>query len=134
MTTTLTPVINSLNAPFWDAAKQGRLVLPRCVRTGRSFWPPSPFSPFVTNGPVEWRPAGPEALLIARVTYRRSFLKAFDPLMPYAIGLVELAEGPRLQAFIRDPDSAAAPGADDRVRLSFEHLLGEVPILTAARL
>jgi uncharacterized OB-fold protein len=134
MAAALTPVINSLNAPFWNAAKLGDLALPFCVRTGRSFWPPSPFSPFATAGSVGWRPVVPEALLIARVIYRRSFLKAFDPLMPYAIGLVELAEGPRLQAFIRDPESAASPMAGDRVRLCFERPLGEFPILTAVQL
>jgi uncharacterized OB-fold protein len=132
--TAVNPIINTLNAPFWDAAKDGVLLLPFCLQTRHAFWPPSPFSPFVTGGVVEWRTATPEGALLARVTYRRAFLKAFDPLMPYAIGLVELDEGPRLQAHIVRPDDAASPKAGERVRLSFARLLDDVPILTALTL
>jgi uncharacterized OB-fold protein len=129
-----TPVLNALNAPFWTAAQAGRLVLPCCVQTGRLFWPPSPFSPFQTGGVVEWRPAAPEGKLLARAIYRRTFLKKFEPLMPYAIGLVELDAGPRLQAFIAHPDGIGAPKAGERVRLRFEQIVENSPVLTATAL
>jgi uncharacterized OB-fold protein len=128
------PIVNSLNRPYWDAAARGELVLPFCVATGRAFWPPSPISPFATGGAVEWRKAAPLGQVITRVVYRRGFLKQFEPLMPYAIGLVELDAGPRLLAHIARADAADAPLAGARVRLQFEKLLGDDPILTARRL
>src|SRR5262245_16437422 len=113
------PLINDLNAPFWDAAEAGRLLLPFCVTTQRAFWPPSPLSPLATNGLVQWRPVEPTGTLRACVVYRRSFYKSFDSLMPYAVGLMELDAGPRLQAHISDPDSGKAPRNGDRVAIRF---------------
>jgi uncharacterized OB-fold protein len=125
--------VNTLNKPYHDAAARNELLLPFCAATGRAFWPPSPVSPFVTGGAVEWRAVKPRGTLRARVIYRRGFLKDFDPLMPYGIGLVELTDGPRLQAHVTAPDAEDAPRAGDMVRLSFERLLDDAPILTARK-
>ncbi len=125
---------NALNKLYRDGAERGELLVPFCLATGRPFWPTSPVSPFVTGGGVEWRGVRPQGMLRARVIYRRSFLKDFDPLMPYGIGLVELADGPRLQAHITGPDNEDAPRAGDTVRLSFEKLLDGAPILTARKI
>jgi len=131
MSENILPLINNLNGPFWKAAQEQRLELPFCITTGRSFWPPSLFSPFVTGGTVAWRSVAPSGKLLARVIYRRSFLKAFESLMPYGIGLVELDTGPRLQVFIAEPDGADAPQAGQRVGLEFRKFMGEASILTA---
>ena len=131
----IAPIINELNAPFWAAAEQGRLVLPQCLTTGRAFWPPSPISPFVSSGATTWRAARGEGVLRALAIYRRVFQKAFEPLAPYGVGLVELDEGPRLQAFVAAGDGVDAPKPGDRVRLSFARLLPDgpnVPTLTGA--
>ncbi len=116
------PLVNTLNAPFWDGVAQGRLVLPHCVATGRAFWPPSSLSPF-SGGQVEWRTVAPVGVLLARATYRRSFHKAFEALMPYAVGLVQLDCGPRLQTHIARPDDVSAPRDGHRVMLEFVRLV-----------
>jgi uncharacterized protein len=131
----ISPIINTLNAPFWQAAAEDRLVLPYCTATDHAFWPPSPVSPFVTAGSVEWRAAEPTGRVIATAIYRRGFHKAFTELMPYAIGLVELDCGPRLQAHIAHPDAADAPRSGDRVRIRFARIVeGGDPVPTAERL
>jgi len=110
MSETIEPDITDLNKPFWDAAARGELLLPHCVKSGKSFWPPSPLSPFVTNGPVEWRPVEPHGVLRSLVTYRRVFQKALAELIPYRIGLVELAGGVRLLAHLAGESGAPAVG------------------------
>ena len=130
----IAPIVNSLSAPFWDAAGEGRLVLPHCLATDRAFWPPSPTSPFVTAGAVEWRPAEPKGVLRSRVVYRRTFQKILEARPPYAIGLVELRSRVRLQAHIADPDADDAPKAGDAVTLHFAPLVeGNPPVLHATR-
>jgi uncharacterized OB-fold protein len=131
MSEPIAPVMTELNAPFWAAAAEGRLLLPQCVTTGRAFWPPSPISPFVSGGAMAWSPARGEGVLRAMVIYRRVFQKAFEPLLPYGVGLLELDEGPRLSAFIRSPDGEDAPKPGDRVRLSFVELLSDGPKVPA---
>jgi len=128
------PVVNALNAPFWAAAAEDRLVLPVCVATGRPFWPPSPYSPFVQRGAVEWRAAEPVGTIRAVAVYRRAFQRAFAPLMPYGVALLELEAGPRLMAHSPEPDDRAALQPGDRARLRFVRLLDDgaaVPTLFA---
>jgi uncharacterized OB-fold protein len=126
----LAPLRNRLSEPFWAGAEAGRLTLPHCVATGRPFWPPSPASPFVTAGAVEWRTVALEGEAVAIVTYRRAFQQPLADCMPYAIALIELAGGVRLQAHLARPDDDAAPRTGDRVELSFAPLgEGETPVL-----
>lgn len=128
----VTPLINELNAPFWAAAEEGRLLLPVCVASDRCFWPPSPVSPFVTSGAVGWRDSAGEGVLLGAVVYRRVFQKAFEAVVPYGVGLVELDEGPRLQAYVGDPDSLACrPG--ERVVIAFERIIAGGPRVPTIR-
>lgn len=134
MAETIEPIVNALNRPFWTAAEEGRLVLPVCLQTGRAFWPPSPFSPFVTGGETRWREAVPAGVMQALAVYRRAFQKPFEAVMPYGVGLVELADGPRLQVHVADPDSATAPAVGDPVRIAFAPVLpGGPKVLHAQR-
>lgn len=119
----LTPVVNDLSRPFWEAAVEGRLCLPFCVASGQAFWPPSPSSPFVQGGPVEWRDEPGDGVLLSCAIYRRAFQKAFAACLPYAIGLVEILPNLRLQAHLSDPDAATAPRVGDRVRIAFRPLV-----------
>ena len=132
MTEPVTPPINTLNAPFWSAANQGRLSLPFCVTSGRAFWPPSSFSPFVTGGGVEWRDADPVGVVVARVAWRRVFQKAFETRLPYGVALIELDAGPRLQAHLTHADAPASPAPGDRVTLRFERLFETGPAVPVA--
>jgi len=120
MTETIEPEITDLNTPFWLAATAGRLVLPHCVTTGKPFWPPSPLSPFTTNGPVEWKEVEPQGVLRSVVTYRRVFQKVLSDLVPYRIGLVELTDEVRLQAYLAG--ASQTPSVGDEVRINFTPL------------
>lgn len=125
------PIINELNAPFWEAARAGDLKLPYCGATGRTFWPPSPISPYDENAAVSWRSVAPRGVVRALCIYRRVFLKAFEPLAPFAIALVEIDGGARLQAHVSEP---RALRAGDNVRLGFRVLVdGGSPALVADR-
>lgn len=73
--------------PFWEAAAQGRLLLPRCQACGRSHWYPRSFCPLCQGGPVQWVPASGRA----RVHACTSLLR--DPART-VMAFVELEEGP----------------------------------------
>jgi uncharacterized OB-fold protein len=129
----LEPVINTLNAPFWEAARNGELVLPWCAATRRFFWPPSPRSPYSFDTRIEWRSARSRGVLVAAVAYRRSFMKSLDPVMPYAVGQVELDDGPRLLVHLRDVALAAPECAGTRVHVYFDSIVGGSPKVPMAR-
>lgn len=61
------------SAPFWEAAADRRLVMPRCRACGTFRWPAGPFCPKCHAQPVDWRPPG-----VARI-YSYTVLPAPGP-------------------------------------------------------
>lgn len=79
---------------FWAKARLHELWLPRCVDSGRFFFPPGLFSPF-TGGAINWERASGNARLASFVIAHRA-APGFEAETPYIIALAELEEGPRL--------------------------------------
>jgi uncharacterized OB-fold protein len=82
------PIPDPTTAPFWEAAKEGRLMVGRCRDTGRHFFPPRGVSPFTLSPNVELVPASGRGTLYSYTVMRMA--------APYAPAMVELEEGPRV--------------------------------------
>ncbi|MET0371167.1 MAG: zinc ribbon domain-containing protein [Sphingobium sp.] len=50
--------IDAWSAPFWAAAAEHRLLMPRCSACGTFRWPAGPFCPACHAQPLEWVPTG----------------------------------------------------------------------------
>lgn len=109
---------------YWDKAAQGELWIQRCVTTGRHFFYPKTYSPFVLGGPVEWVQATGEASLYSyNVVHRPVY--GFEDRAPYAIAVVELEEGPRMMTNIVGVDNTPdALRLDMALRVDFEQREG----------
>jgi uncharacterized protein len=101
------PVATPETRIFWDKAREHELWLPRCVDSGRVFFPPRQFSPF-TGGAVEWQPASGRATLVSFVIVHRA-APGFEEEVPYIVALAELEEGPIMLTNLpgAPPDPAA---------------------------
>ncbi|MER5184395.1 bifunctional MaoC family dehydratase N-terminal/OB-fold nucleic acid binding domain-containing protein [Streptomyces sp. NPDC002896] len=88
------PVINRDNAGFWEGVSQRRLLVQRCRACGTLRFPWLPGCN-ACGGP-EWDPveASGEGRVFSYVVMHHPPFPAFDP--PYAVGLIELAEGVRI--------------------------------------
>ncbi|MCI0756200.1 Zn-ribbon domain-containing OB-fold protein [Teichococcus vastitatis] len=84
---------------FWEAAREGRLLIGRNTKTGKVHYPPRPVCPFDDEGEVEFVAASGRGTI-----YSYSHMHAKTP---YVIAYVELAEGPRMMTNIVDCDPAA---------------------------
>ncbi len=51
------PQISPENRAFWEAANQGRLLLPFCRDCDRPHWYPRPLCPRCFSDRIEWRPS-----------------------------------------------------------------------------
>ncbi|WP_431281913.1 Zn-ribbon domain-containing OB-fold protein [Humitalea sp. 24SJ18S-53] len=93
------PVIDPTNKPFWDSAREGRLLIGLCGDTGKHFFYPRGSSPFTLS---------PNVTLVESkgtgVIYSYSVMRVAEP---YAIAYVELDEGPRILTNIVDCDMDA---------------------------
>jgi uncharacterized OB-fold protein len=90
------PIPDPTTKPFWDAAREGRLLIGRCRDTGRHFFPPRGISPFTLSTEVEMVEASGRGTV-----YSFSVMRV---AAPYAPAMVELAEGPRIFTNIVDCD------------------------------
>lgn len=118
------PTITEDTAPFWRAARQGRLVLPTCSDGHRehAWLPPIGVCPRCMSRHISWKEERPEGTLISWVTYRRMFIEQFP--VPYVIAMVGLDSGPRLTVLLRERDSTPRE-VGNRVAIRFQRLAGD---------
>ncbi|GGV49301.1 DNA-binding protein [Streptomyces longisporoflavus] len=119
------PVINRDNAGFWEGVARHQLLVQRCggCRALRFPWLPG----CNACGSLEWDTveASGEGTVYSYVVMHHPPFPAFDP--PYAVGLVELAEGVRMVSNV-----VGVPGDKVRigqpVRLEFRQVDAELEL------
>lgn len=116
------PDVQDDAAPFWDATRQHRLVLPRCRSCATYIWYPRGFCPACSSFDVEWvEVAGTGSVYSFSIPRRGQ--GAYRDAAPYVLAYVELdlpddGDGPRLITNIVgcEPESVAI---GDRVVVDF---------------
>jgi uncharacterized protein len=93
------PVVAVETQAFWDAAREGRFVVPVCLACGWAHWYPRAICPFCASDKIAWRGASGRGTIYTFSVMRR--VKE-----PYAIAHVTLAEGPTMLTNIVDCDFA----------------------------
>ncbi|HLI44352.1 MAG TPA: OB-fold domain-containing protein [Acidimicrobiales bacterium] len=101
------------SAPFWEATRERRLVLQWCRECDRPVQYPRAVCPRCMGSALEWREAsGAGRIYAATVEHRPETMGASEP---YAVVLVDLAEGARLMGNLAGDPAAARVGASVRV-------------------
>jgi uncharacterized protein len=91
------PIVTSASAPYWEAAKQGRLELPR---RSDGTWEPYP-RPGVHDD-YEWAETSTRGSVF---TFAVAQFSPYEDLpAPYVVGLVQLDDGPRIMTNIVDAE------------------------------
>ena len=114
----IVPAPEGLEAIYWDAAQEERLLLQRCTACGRAWHPPSEFCPFCQANDFEWFQASGDGVIHSYTIVHHAVHQAVENWTPYTILLVDLFEGPRVIGRLLDgPDE---PEIGTAVRVSFE--------------
>ena len=101
----MTPAIprpDADSAPFWAAAADGRLELPRCRACGVLHAYPRRRCPRCGSDDLVWERLSGRAAVHAVTVVHRPPEPALADAVPYALALVDLEEGPRLMTRIVD--------------------------------
>ncbi len=95
--------------PFWQAAAEGRLAIPRCEMCGRYVWYPQATCYACQGTRLTWTPVSGRGRLFTWVSVQRAFLPQFAGEVPFVPALVALAEDPAVRLVTRlvDYDLAA---------------------------
>lgn len=91
------PIPTVETAGFWDAAREDRLLIGRCVACGEPHWYPRKICPHCMSSDVVFEPASGDG-----VVYSYTVLRRAKP--PFAAAFVTLAEGPTLLTNLVDCD------------------------------
>ena len=103
------PKPTALSQPFWDAAQQGQLMLQVEPGTGHVQFFPRPFG-LMGSGATQWQAAAGTGVLLA-FTRCRVPAPGFEAEAPYTMGIVRLAESPRVLAqIVHAPDASLHVG------------------------
>lgn len=92
--------------PFWDAARDGRLIVKHCQDCGEYSFYPRPFCPKCWSDDVAWEEASGRATLYTYSVVRRNDLPPFGGRVPYVAAVVDLEEGPRMMTNLEGCDEA----------------------------
>jgi uncharacterized protein len=93
--------------PYWDAAREGRLLVRRCRPCDRAYFYPRDFCPTCWSDDVEWVEASGRATLYTWSVVHRNDLPPWGERVPYVAAVVDLEEGPRMMTNVEGCDLAA---------------------------
>jgi uncharacterized protein len=98
------PQVEDETRPYWEAAKQGRLLVKRCNACHAVHHYPRPFCPTCWSEDVEWQEVSGRGTLYTYSVVFRNDLAPFNEWGAYVPAIVELEEGPRLMTNIVDAE------------------------------
>ena len=112
---------------YWDAAKEGRLVLQLCQDCHRHQFYPRGVCSHCLSSRLEWVEASGRGKVHSFTVSHRAPHPGFAGRLPFVIALVDLEEGPRMMANIVGCDPAAVR-IDLSVKVSFEAVTPEATL------
>jgi uncharacterized OB-fold protein len=115
--------------PFWEGAKQGKLMLPRCTNCNRVHWYPRLICPHCHSMELEWIEASGEGRLHTFAVQYRAF-GGWAAEAPFVTAYIDLNEGDRMLTVLRgvDPKKPQDIKIGSRCRVEFEPASEDVHI------
>lgn len=108
------------NAVYWNALRDRHLMFPRCRQCAHAWLPVSNECPNCLVSDWAFETASGDASLLSWVVYYHAYHEKWADRIPYTVGLVQLAEGPRLMTNIVGIADAEDLDADQPLRIVFE--------------
>ena len=113
------PVVNADSAPYWEGAREGRLLLQRCGDCGTLRFFPRYLCTACGSDRTEWAEASGRGRVHSFTIVHRAAFPEFQARTPYVVALIDLEEGPRVMTNIVG-DDALGVAIGDAVVVEFE--------------
>jgi uncharacterized OB-fold protein len=114
------PVPDGDTKPYWDAAKEHRLVIQRCQDCQQAIFYPRSICPHCMSDRLAWIEASGKGTIYSYTVVHRAPL-AFADSAPYVVALIDLAEGVRMMTNV-----VGAPPADVGIGAAVEVVFDDV--------
>lgn len=100
------PLPDEASKPFYDGARQGKLMLMRCTACRTPRFPSRESCDECLSPEYEWYEASGRGTVRTFGVMHQRYHPGFADELPYVIAIVELDEGPRLPANLRGVSNA----------------------------
>jgi uncharacterized protein len=123
----LPAVDDETTRPYWEGARQGQLVIQRCAKCGTFRWYPRPTCHACWSLDAEWASVSGRGTVYSYVVIHHAFSPAFRDDLPYIVVIVQLPEGVRVPATLKEcaPEDVRI---DQPVEVRFERVTDEVTL------
>lgn len=113
------PVANADSLPYWNAARERRLLIRKCGACGELHFMPRHLCPACWSEQLEWVDAKGTGSVHSFTIIRRAPVATFAAQTPYVVALIDLDEGPRMISNLLGEDALSVK-IGDRVEVTFE--------------
>ena len=104
MTKPVTPVLDDVSRPFWEACNERRLTVQNCTACDRKQFPPeAKCANCGSDQNLEWREVTGHGVIDGFVVVSDSRIVAFQDRQPYNVGIIALQEDPTIKFFANLP-------------------------------
>jgi len=121
------PVIDPGSRPFWDAAREHRLSIPKCRACGKYHFYPRELCPHCHSDDLEWTDVSGKGEIYSFTIARKPAGPVYAGDVPYIIAMIALDEGPRMLTNLV-VDDVETVQIGDRVAVQFEDVTDEVTL------
>ena len=98
------PVPDLETAPYWEATREGKLLIKECGSCGRAYFYPRNHCPHCWSTDTAWREASGRGTVYTFTIVYQNDLPPFRDRLPYVVAIVELDEGVRMTSNIEGID------------------------------
>jgi uncharacterized OB-fold protein len=122
-----TPPIDPWTRPFWQAARQGKLMIQQCQSCRRHIFYPRIICPFCFSEQITWVESTGKGKIYTFSVVQNNAPSAFIPDMPFIIAIVRLDEGVQMMTNIVGCDPSQVH-CDMPVTVVFEKFNDEITL------
>jgi uncharacterized OB-fold protein len=107
MSARLIPPSTELTQPYWDATRQGKLVVQQCSDCSHRLFPPAARCSECGSAQLAWAPLSGRGVVYTYTVTHRAPHPVLAEQCPLVIAVVELEEGPRMISNVIGCDPSA---------------------------
>ena len=121
------PIVDDDSRPYWDAARNQHLSIPKCDSCGLYVFYPRVICPHCKSEAIVWRDVAGVGVVYSFTIVRFAISSAYAADVPYVVALIRLNEGVLIMANIVacQPDEVVI---GMRVRVVFEKVSDEITL------
>ena len=121
------PIPDENSQPFFDAAKEGKLLLRYCPNCNRFLGYAAEICDVCFNAKLDWRESAGRGKVYSFIIMHQVIHPGFASIVPYNVASVELEEGPRLHTNLVNIANDQIQ-VDMPVKVTFEKLDDEITV------